>query len=111
MALSFSGGHLHVPHQQRHIGERLRVQILAKDVSIISGPPSFQTSVLNLLKATVVEIGEVNTKHPSVDIKLDIGCPLLATITRKSLATLNLHPGQHVHAQIKAVALSHEALD
>ncbi len=106
--LAFSGGHLHVPHQHRAIGERLRVQILAKDVSIISSPPSFQTSVLNLLEATVVEIGEVNIEHPFVDIKLDIGCPLLATITRKSLATLNLHPGQRVHAQIKAVALSPE---
>lgn len=106
--LAFSGGHLHVPHQHRKIGEQLRVQILAKDVSIISSPPSFQTSVLNLLKATVIEIGEVNAEHPLVDIKLDIGCPLLATITRKSLATLKLHPGQRVHAQIKAVALSPE---
>ena len=86
----------------------LRVQILAKDVSIISSPPLFQTSVLNFLEATIIEIGEVNPAHPLVDIKLDIGCPLLATITRKSLATLKLHPGQHVHAQIKAVALSPE---
>ncbi len=106
--LAFSGGHLHVPHQHRKIGDRLRVQILAKDVSIISSPPSFQTSVLNLLEATVIEIGEVNIEHPFVDIKLNIGCPLLATITRKSLATLKLHPGQGVHAQIKAVALSPE---
>ena len=58
------------------------MQILAKDVSIVSSQPAFQTSVLNLLEATVVEIGEVNTEHPFVDIKLDIGCPLLATITR-----------------------------
>jgi len=106
--LAFSGGHLHVPQPHQKIGERLRVQILAKDVSIISSPPSFQTSVLNLLEATVVEIGEVNTAHPLVDIKLDIGCPLLATITRKSMATLKLRPGQRVHAQIKAVALSPE---
>ena len=106
--LTFSGGHLLVPHQKRKIGEHLRVQILAKDVSIISSPPSFQTSVLNLLEASVVEIGEVKTEHPFVDIKLDIGCPLLATITRKSLATLKLHSGQRVHAQIKAVALSPE---
>ena len=104
--LDFSGGHLYVPHQQRALGERLRVQILAKDVSIISSPPSFQTSVLNLLEATVVEIGDVSLNHPFVDIKLDIGCPLLATITRKSLKTLKLHPGQQVHAQIKAVALA-----
>ena len=46
-----------------------------------------------------------------VDIKLDMGVLLLATITRKSLTTLKLHPGQRVHAQIKAVALIHEVLD
>jgi molybdate transport system ATP-binding protein len=109
--LVFAGGHLHVPHQHRQIGERLRVQILAKDVSIVSSQPAFQTSVLNLLEATIVEIGEVKAEHPLVDIKLDIGCPLLATITRKSLATLQLHPGQRVYAQIKAVALSHEIVD
>ncbi len=106
--LTFPGGHLQVPHQKLDIGERLRVQILAKDVSIISSPPTFQTSVLNLIKARIIEIGEVNPEHPFVDIKLDIGCPLLATITRKSLSTLNLQAGQRVHAQIKAVALSPE---
>ena len=106
--LAFAGGHLHVPRQQREIGEPLRVQILAKDVSIVSSPLSFQTSVLNLLEATIVEIGKINMEHPFVDIKLDIGCPLLATITRKSLSRLQLKPGQRVHAQIKAVALNSE---
>ncbi len=106
--LAFSGRYLSVPRQRRKIGERLRVQILAKDVSIICSPPSFQTSVLNLLEATVVEIGEVNPDHPFVDIKLDIGCPLLATITRKSFTILKLQHGQRVHAQIKAVAFSSE---
>jgi len=109
--LTFSGGHLHVPHQHRIIGERLRVQILAKDVSIVSSQPTFQSSVLNVLEATIVEIGPADSEHPFVDIKLDMGVPLLATITRKSLTTLNLHPGQRVYAQIKAVALSHEGLD
>ncbi len=106
--LAFAGGHLHVPRQQGEIGKPLRVQILAKDVSIVSSPLSFQTSVLNLLEATIVEIGKINTEHPFIDIKLDIGCPLLATITRKSLTRLQLKPGQRVHAQIKAVAFNSE---
>ena len=106
--LTFSGGHLQVPYHDRPLGEPLRVQIPSKDVSIISGPPTLQTSVLNLLPATVIEIGEMTADHPFVDIKLDIGCPILATITRKSLATLNVQPGQQVYAQIKAVALSPE---
>jgi molybdate transport system ATP-binding protein len=67
--------------------------------------------VLNVLEATVLEIGLTDSDRPFVDIKLDVGCPLLATITRKSLAALKLHPGQKVHAQIKAVALTHDSLD
>ena len=109
--LQFAGGQLSVPHQDRSIGEFVRVQILAKDVSIVSSQPAFQSSVLNVLEATVQEIGPVDSGHPFVDIKLDMGVPLLATITRKSLTTLKLHPGQRVYAQIKTVALSHEALD
>ncbi len=109
--LHFSGGQLSVPHQNYSIGESLRVQILARDVSLVASPPAFQTSVLNVLVATVMEIGPIEPGQPFVDIKLDIGCPLLATITRKSLAALKLHPGQKVHAQIKAVALTHDSLD
>ena len=84
--LAFPGGHLSVPHQHSSIGESLRVQILARDVSLVTSPPAFQTSVLNVLVATVLEIGPIEFDQPFVDIKLDIGCPLLATITRKSLA-------------------------
>lgn len=109
--LNFSGGQLSVPRQNSSIGESLRVQILARDVSLVANPPAFQTSVLNVLVATVMEIGPIEAGQPFVDIKLDIGCPLLATITRKSLATLNLHPGQKVHAQIKAVALTDDSLE
>lgn len=109
--LTFPGGRLSVPHQASAIGDTVRVQILARDVSLVASPPAFQTSVLNVLQATVVEIGPIESGQPFVDIKLDIGCPLLATITRKSLAALKLHPGQTVHAQIKAVALTHDYLE
>lgn len=109
--LGFPGGQLSVPRQSCAVGEALRVQILARDVSLVASPPAFQTSVLNVLEATVLEIGPIETGHPFVDIKLDIGCPLLATITRKSLVALNLHPGQKIHAQIKAVALTEDSLD
>ncbi|MDR4496049.1 MAG: molybdenum ABC transporter ATP-binding protein [Nitrospirales bacterium] len=109
--LTFTGGQLSVPHQHCAVGESLRVQILARDVSLVANPPAFQTSVLNVLVATVMEIGPIEADQPFVDIKLDIGCPLLATITRKSLAALKLHLGQKVHAQIKAVALTHDFLD
>lgn len=106
--LMFEGRHLYVPHQALSIGNRLRVQILSRDVSIVARAPTFQSSVLNILEATVTDIGTIDVNHPFVDIQLDVGVPLLATITRKSLVTLNLHAGQQVYAQIKAVSFSHE---
>ena len=109
--LQFPGGLLSVPSQDHQTGDQVRVHILSRDVSIVTSPPTFQSSVLNILVATVMEIGTVDPAHPFVDIKLDIGCPLLATITRKSLSTLALHSGQHVYAQIKAVALNQEMVE
>ncbi len=106
--LAFGKRHLYVPRQEQPIGQQLRVQILSRDVSIVTSAPVFQSSVLNILEATVTDIGTVSPEHPFVDIKLDIGWPLLATITRKSLASLTLQRGQQVYAQIKAVAFSQD---
>ncbi|MBQ26890.1 MAG: molybdenum ABC transporter ATP-binding protein, partial [Nitrospiraceae bacterium] len=106
--IGFNGRHLFVPQQYLPIGHPLRVHVLSRDVSIVVGPPPRQTSILNVFEATVVEIGTMSHDRHSVDIKLDVGCPLLARITRKSMASLKLTPGQMVYANIKAVALNHE---
>ena len=106
--IGFNGRHLLIPQQPLSIGQPLRVHVLSRDVSIIVGTPPQYSSVLNIFDATVVEIGTMSHDRHSVDIKLDIGCPLLARITRKSMATLNLTSGQHVYANVKAVALSHD---
>ena len=89
----------------------LRVHVLSKDVSIVLGAPPPRTSVLNILEARIDRIGEADPNSSSVDIRLDIGCPLLASITRKSLMNLDLRPGQRVYAQIKALALNEDLLD
>ena len=43
-----------------------------------------------------------------MDIELDAGRPLLATITRKSLSNLNLQVGQPIYAFIKAIKMIHD---
>ncbi len=108
--LAFRERHLYVPYQEKAVGAHLRVQILSRDVSIVTSPPALQSSVLNIFEAIVTAIGKVDPEQPFVDVELDIGCPLVATITRKSLMTLNLHLGQAVYAQIKTVALSQDIL-
>ena len=106
--LDFMGQQLSVPIQDIATGQVLRVHIHSKDVSLATQPPEGLTSVLNILKTTVRKIGE-NVGY-SVDIELDAGQTLLATITRKSLSNLNLRPGQSIYAYIKAIRMVNENL-
>lgn len=101
--LDFMGQALSVPRQDIPVGQTMRLHILSQDVSIVLDPPNFRTSVLNILQATVMEVGTIDGY--SVDIKLDIGRPVLATITKKSFVKLGLRPGQKVYAHIKAVKM------
>ncbi len=107
--LEFSGRRLFVPLQSSAIGQAVRVHILANDVSLVIGKSNAPTSVLNVLEATVQEIREID--HSSVEVLLDIGAPLVAGITRKSLVTLGIKPGDRVFAHIKTVALNEEIID
>ncbi|MEO8338658.1 MAG: molybdenum ABC transporter ATP-binding protein [Nitrospirota bacterium] len=104
--LEFKGQFLFVPLQPDGIGQPVRVHILASDVSLVVGQSNSPTSVLNILEATIMEIREMD--QSSVDVLLDIGAPLVASITRKSYANLGLKPHQKVCAHIKAVALNEE---
>ena len=104
--LEFKGQCLFVPLQPMAIGQPLRVHILSSDVSLVVGRTNAPTSVLNILAATIIEVREMD--QSSVEVLLDIGAPLVATITRKSLASLGLKPTQPVFALIKTVALNEE---
>jgi len=104
--LDFMGQALSVPLQSIPKGQGLRVHIHSKDVSLATQPPEGLTSVLNILKTQVKTIGE--SAGYSVDIELDAGRPLLATITRKSLSSLNLQVGQPIYAFIKAIKMIHD---
>ena len=107
--LAFSGQRLFVPLQSSAIGQSVRVHILSSDVSLVIGKSNAPTSVLNILEATVQEIREIN--RSTVEVLLDIGAPLVAGITRKSLVTLGLTVGDRVFAHIKTVALNEEIAD
>jgi molybdate transport system ATP-binding protein len=102
--LDFPGGSVQVVHAAEPAGRRLRFQIKARDVSLALEKPG-ETSILNLVAARVVALGE--TDCPAhVLVQLDAGgTPILARITRLSRDRLKLEPGMHVCAQIKAVAV------
>lgn len=102
--LTFAGGELTVGWIDRAVGEQVRVRIQAKDISLVLEPPG-PTSILNILPATVEEMSSHGRGR--MIVRLDLGgMPLLARITQKSQARLNLQPGMKIFAQIKSVALS-----
>jgi molybdate transport system ATP-binding protein len=105
--LSFAGGTLRVAGPEINIGTQVRVHIRARDVSLMLGRPEL-TSVLNIFEGTVVEIAE--TDSPQVNVRLDIGSPLIARITKKSMHDLNIQPGVKLHALVKAVAIDRRSL-
>jgi molybdate transport system ATP-binding protein len=102
--VEFPGGSLWVRDQGHPLGQRVRMRILARDVSI-AGERITGTSILNTLSATVTALGDDG--HPALRlVQLSAGgVPLLARVTRRSAAALALVPGLSVWAQIKAVAL------
>lgn len=107
--LEFKGQSLFVPLQPVAVGQPVRIHILSNDVSLSVGRTGSPTSVLNILEATIVEIRELN--QSTVDVLLDIGALLVASITRKSLMILGLKPGQRVFAHIKAVSVNEELME
>lgn len=102
--LTFAGIHLKVPCENAPTGEYLRIGLAARDMVLSLAPPN-QSSTLNVLPATIIDISP--DAHPAhVLVRLAVAdAVLLARITHHSLDTLKLATGQQVYAQIKAVAI------
>ncbi len=102
--VEFAGGSLWVRDGGQPLGHAVRVRILARDVSIALEPLK-GISIQNSLSASVEQIA--TDCHPALALlRLRIGSsPMLARLTRRSAAGLQLEPGKQVWVQIKAVAL------
>ena len=106
--LCFDGGELHASDVDALVGERLRVRIRARDVSLALSAPR-DASFLNVLPAKVDEIGE--TKGAGVDVAVCVGATrLVARVTRKSVDALGLVPGKSVFALVKSVAIDRHSV-
>lgn len=84
-------------------GQRLRLRIAARDVSIALAPPE-QTSILNVLPATIRARSDRDALT-LLELALDDDARLLARVTRRSAEQLGLEVGRAVHAQVKSVAV------
>ena len=100
---NFSGGTLQVPGQYDDSVPNLRLRIAASDVSICLTRPR-KTTILNVLPAEVEAIQPMGSATDLVRLSLGDD-KLLAQVTRRSVAALDLNAGDRVFAQVKSVTV------
>jgi molybdate transport system ATP-binding protein len=106
--LEFDGGEIFAPDVDAPAGERFRVRIRARDVSLALSAPR-DASFLNVLPGVVAAIGE--PEGASVDVAVSVGAStVVSRITRKSLQSLGLAPGKPVYALVKSVAIDRHSV-
>lgn len=106
--LRFDGGDLIVPNVQALVGERVRVRVRARDVSLALAPPA-GLSIVNVLPGTITAIDDEG--GPIVEVQLRLGnVSLRARITRRSRVDLRLAENQLVYTLIKAVSFDRRSV-
>ena len=108
--VAFTGGSIWLRDDGFTQGQKLRLRVLAKDVSLSTVQPQ-HTSIQNLLPCTLESV--TADTHPSQAlVRLRCGADsaaaqdvLLARITRRAVQDLQLQAGSNVWAQVKSVAL------
>lgn len=98
------GGEIWISGEQFKQEDRIRLRILAKDVSLTLSAHQDST-ILNKLKATVTNISPDSDPAMSL-VRLSVGDTVIVSrITRRSASTLCLAVGSNVWAQIKSAAV------
>lgn len=101
----FAGGHLWLRAVDGlEVGQKIRLQVLAKDISLARSQQTDQ-SIQNLLPATVDEVASEVSPGTSVVRLLAGQTPFLSHLTTRAVHTLAIEPGQQVWMQVKSAAL------
>lgn len=102
--VDFPGGSLWTRDRGLPAGRRVRVRVLARDVSLAREPPG-RSSIQNVLQGRVDAVADDD--HPGlVLVRVHIGdVRLVARLTRRSAVGLGVVPDQELWVQIKSVAL------
>lgn len=103
--VAFSDETLSVPARGFAVGDRVRVRILARDVSLALAAPE-ATSIQNALRGAVIAIED--TLEPAMArVAISVGDQtVLARVTHRAVASLALAPGSDVVALVKTAALA-----
>jgi molybdate transport system ATP-binding protein len=96
-------GELHVSVRNIAVGDRVRVQLLARDIILATEPPS-ALSVRNELRGVVVSVVEDEADGVLVTVDAGGGAHVLSRVTQAAVAALGLRVGLNVWALVKAVS-------
>lgn len=101
--VDFAGGSLWARDQGLTVGRRVRVRVLARDVSLAVQPGT--SSIQNVLRGQVDALGD--DEHPGLAlVRVKVGeVMLLARLTKRAVAAIGVMPGQELWVQVKSVAL------
>ncbi|MFN4289959.1 MAG: molybdenum ABC transporter ATP-binding protein [Permianibacter sp.] len=101
--VDFDGGSLWARDQGLSVGRRVRLRVLARDVSLACEPGV--SSIQNVLRGTVDAIGDDD--HPGLAlVQVRVGATvLLARLTKRAVNTLAVDAGMPIWVQLKSVAL------
>lgn len=100
----FAGGSIWARDPELPIGSRIRLRVLARDISLALEPVT-GTSIQNIMPAVIEQLSD--DSHPALTLaRIRIGTsPLLVRLTRRSADMLQLETGKSVWAQVKSVAV------
>lgn len=102
--LDFPGGQLWLRDHGVPLGRKLRVRVLARDVSLARSHPG-PSSIQNVFAGRVDAIAD--DEHPGLAlVRVRVGeSILIARLTKRAAAELDVVPGRDLWVQVKSVAL------
>lgn len=103
--LTISAGQLWLPRLDAPLGSTVRVRIAAQDIMLARKRPQ-EISALNILQATITAVRMGDGPGALVQIRAGEDL-LLARVTRRSVAALDLRAGVKVFAVLKSVSVAH----
>ncbi len=84
-------------------GDRVRVRIMATDVSV-ARQKAKESTIRNIWPATIAEIEEVTPSHRMLHLDIN-GARILSRVTTHAVEAMGLKEGEFVYAQVKAGAV------
>lgn len=101
----FSGGEIWTRSQGLALHQKIRIRVLARDVSIATERP-VATSIQNSLQGSVVSIADDEQAGYAL-VRILVGTDhLIARVTQRALHELSIQLGQAIWVQVKSVAIA-----